>query len=83
MTRPPMPPIPPGPEQPAVPVPEPLPVPEPPEPFQARGMSRWRCTRGHDTLLAGLTIGSRSFCMACLVEAFDKLDISEVTRVES
>jgi len=41
------------------------------------------CTRGHDTMLAGLMIGSRSFCMQCLVEAFDKLGVSEVTRVEA
>jgi hypothetical protein len=79
----PLPPIPDGPAPPEVPVPEPLPVPVEPEPFRVRGMSHWKCSRGHDTLLSGLTVGDRQFCMQCVAEAFDKLDIREVTRVES
>jgi hypothetical protein len=46
-------------------------------------MSHWKCSRGHDTALSGLTVGDRQFCMQCVAEAFDKLDIREVTRVES
>jgi hypothetical protein len=58
---------------------------------------QWRCTKGHVAPLIGMVFSAamlgtteanrgalreRRFCFICMVEAWDKLGISEVERVE-